>query len=633
MSADESGLAGAREVRALIAMLLERPRKASRPLPVVVLVGPRGAGKTALLRDADARYADRVPRALLDFATAPADITPAEAFRRLALGLGRYCPQFGRLPFPLVGICTAVSAVADGADDPETLFPGHDLRTVGELVRPVLDLALGSSQWLSAVEALLKVIDIANRRRVLRRLGTMSRGAGDARDVMVALREAVKDGAAGQEVIDRVVAKAFRADLREAFTGWFDRNRRTTNCLVLLDDVHRPAGRAFLKVLAATAGREPDPMAVVAGSAQWDTVWDAQWQRPGIPATRVADLPLPSASASVARVIGRGAPPEPPWFLVRVGELSGRDVHGVRPGLQRESVLARAPSFLHRLTGGLPWAVHQVVETTRALPRDAPVETLRTLFAITEDGDRAATLADRSERHLLLDGGFSLSEVEDLTVASAARDLGLPVGSRTPGAGLPRSAEALRAKLVNNFLLDRADGEPARLVLRPWLRHVLLHRLAERPDDHRDSWDKVHSRYRAHHLEHGRPVDALYHGLALGDVDAVVQHLAAMLREPLDRAAAWTWIDAFEAITTAPNRLPKDQEPREQVERLIADREAGGALPRLVVARWVQQDPTGDPAEHLRPTIAASVELIAGQARGEGAIVLQDRVEEYAQWR
>ncbi|MEU4746918.1 hypothetical protein AB0G02_41570, partial [Actinosynnema sp. NPDC023658] len=71
----------------------------------------------------------------------------------------------------------------------------------------------------------------------------------------------------------------------------------------------------------------------------------------------------------------------------------------------------------------------------------------------------------------------------------------------------------------------------------------------------------------------------------------------------------------------------------EQVEDLIADREGGGALPRLVVARWLQQDPTGDPAEHLRPTIAACVELIAGQARGEGAIVLQDRVEEYAQWR
>ncbi|NUT49905.1 MAG: hypothetical protein HOV94_21735 [Saccharothrix sp.] len=615
-------------------MVLERPHKQSRALPVVVLVGPRGAGKTALLEDADTRYADRVPRVLVDFAAMPVDTTPAEVFRRLARGLGRYCPQFGRLPFPLVDICTAVSVAADGAGDVEGLFPGQDSRAVGELVRPVLDLALGSSQWLAAVDALLRVVDIANRRRVRRRLGAVSRGEGDARDVLVALREAVKDGAAGQKVVDRVVARAFRADLRAAFTGWFDRNRRTANCLVLLDNVHRPPGREFLKVLAATADRGPDPMAVVAAGDQWDTAWDVQWQRPGIPATRFADLPLPSGAAAVARVVEAGVPPEPPWFLVRVGERSGRDTRAARPEVHEESILAKAPSFLHRVTGGLPWAVQQVVDVVRALPRDAPVETLRTLFTIThEDGDQAATLVDRSERYLLLDGGFSLSEVDDLTVASAARDLGLPVGGRTPGVRPPRSAEALRAKLVNTFLLDRSDGEPTRLVLPPWLRHVLLHRLADRPDDHRDSWHEVHSRHRRHHLENGRPVDALYHGLALGDIDAVVRHLDGMLSAPLDRAAGWAWIDAFEAITSAPNRLPKDQEPREQVEDLIADRDVGGALPRLVVARWLQQDPTGDPAEDLRPTIAASVELIAGQARGEGAIVLRDRVEEYAQWR
>ncbi|PSL52277.1 hypothetical protein B0I31_114104 [Saccharothrix carnea] len=634
MSAGRSGSVGAREVRELVAMVLERPGKLSRALPVVVLVGPRGAGKTALLEDADARYADRVPRVLLDFAAVPVDITPAEAFRRLARGLRRYCPQFGRLPFPLVDICTAVSVAADGTSSPESPPPGQDARVVSELVRPVLDLALGSSQWLSAVDALLKVIDIANRRRVLRRLGTVSRGQGDARDVMVALREAVGDGAVGREVVDRVVARAFRADLRAAFSGWFDRNRRTANCLVLLDNIHLPAGREFLKVLAATADRGPDPMAVVAAGGQWDSAWDVQWQRPGIPATRFADLPLPSGAAGVTQVLERGVPPEPPWFLVRVGELSGRDARGARPEVHQESILAKAPTFVHRLTGGLPWAVHQVVEVARGLPREAPVEMLRTLFTITHgDGDRTTTLVDRGERYLLLDGGISRAEVDDLTVASAARDLGLPVGTPTSGAGPLRSAEALGAKLVNNFLLDRADGEPTRLVLQPWLRHVLLHRLAERPDDHRDSWDKVHSRYRRYHLENQRPVDALYHGLALGDVDAVVRHLDGMLRAPLDRAAAWAWIDDFEAITTAPNRLPKDQEPREQVEGLIADLDVGGVLPRLVVARWLQQDPTGDPAERLRPTIAASVELIAGQARGEGAIVLRDRVEEYAQWR
>ncbi|MEU4746886.1 hypothetical protein AB0G02_41410, partial [Actinosynnema sp. NPDC023658] len=268
----------------------------------------------------------------------------------------------------------------------------------------------------------------------------------------------------------------------------------------------------------------------------------------------------------MTRVVGGGVPPEPPWYLVRVGEMSVRDIRAARPEVQRDSVLAKAPSFLHRLTGGLPWAVHQVIDAARALPGDAPAEALRDVFTIAyQHGDRTVTLADRSERHLLLDGGFTPSEVEDLTVASATRDLGLPVGDRTANPALPRSPEALRAKLVINFLLDRARDEPGRMVLQPWLRHVLLHRLAERPDYHRASWEKVHSGYRGHHLEQGRPIDALYHGLALGDVDAVVEHLGGLLRKPLDRAAAWAWIDAFEAITAAPNRLPKDREPREQV--------------------------------------------------------------------
>ncbi|GAA1293578.1 hypothetical protein GCM10009634_47230 [Saccharothrix xinjiangensis] len=631
MSADGPDLVGVREVRGLVAALSARPRKQGRPLPVVVLVGPPGAGKTALLEETDARYAGRVPRVLLDFGALPADVTPAEVFRRLALGLGRYCPQFGRLPFPLVEICLAASAPADGAGGEAE--PGPEPPVLGELIRPVLDLALGSSEWLSAVDALLKVIDVANRRRVLRRLGAMSRGQGDARDVMVALREAVRDGAAGRAAVDRVVGRAFRADLREAFAGWFDRNRRTANCLVLLDNAHLPAGRHFLRTLVDGDEPRPDPVVVVAAAARWDTAWDGRWQRPGIPVTRSADLPLPLGMAGVARAVDGDAPPASPWLLVRVGEVSAKDARRVRPADQADSVLAGAPSFLHRVTGGLPWAVHQVIDVARTLPRNAPAEGLRTLFAVAlEDGDRAVTLVDRSERHLL-DGGFSLSELEDLTVASATRDLGFPAGAGIPGVGPSRSAEALRAKLVNNFLLDRREGEPARLVLQPWLRHVLLHRLASRPDDHRDSWEKVHSRGRRHHRAQENAVDSLYHGLALGDVDAVVEHLAGMLREPLDRAAGWAWVDAFEAITSAPNRLPKDQEPRRQVEHLIADRDAEDALPRLVVARWLQQDPTGDPAEHLRPTIATSAELVAARARGEGAIVLQDRVEEYAQWR
>ncbi|MFD9700878.1 hypothetical protein [Lentzea sp. NPDC059081] len=560
-------------------------------------------------------FTGHVPRVLLDFEKYP-DARPYEVFSKLAVGLSRSCPQFGRLPFPLVSLCAAV--VARKSDVGAGTRVGDELRAVIDQVSPTVGFATrmgelarkvteaGSVPELSgAVDVLLKLIAAAEGRRLSNRFRTI--GAGDAQSVLTDLMTAIGDGA-DDDAVDTTFGKAFFSDLRYAFAGWVNRARRSANCLVLLDNSHARSGQAFLDVLQRVRGE--DPVAFVATSREWNASWRDAWQRPGIADERGAALEPPRRPAQAAGDSTKLERWGTPWYLVLLGELTEQDTAELTP--------SHAP-FVHRLTGGLPWAVRRV---TSVLPGSPKTTELRSVL----DG-----LAEESTEYLLQEFG-SLTERDDLITASAGPGIELLADTKVLGSEMSYGLHALKAPLVNNFWVRREHG---RLVLNPWLRRVLLHQLAVRPDDHRASWIRVHTQCRTRHEKHDSQVDALYHGLALGDVEAVVAHLSGPLDADevhFDEDAGRHWLHDLDAITAAPNRLTPDADPRDQVEHIIGTaRHAkdSRALSRLVAAQWLYGDPLADPFRTLRQTIATALDHIAIQVHGAGTLALQDRAEAY----
>ncbi|HEX8870246.1 MAG TPA: hypothetical protein VF821_31575, partial [Lentzea sp.] len=587
---NEPRFAGVRGIGQLVGELVRRPGRRSRPLPIVVALGPRGAGKTALLHAIEDSFAGHVPQVVLDFEKHP-DVRPFEVFSKLAVGLSRHCPQFGRLPFPLVSLCSAVVArKPEAAIGPRV---GDELReaiaqtspTIGFATR-IADLARSVSEAGSApelggaVDVLVKLIAMAEGRRLSNRFRKI--GAGDARAVLTDLITAVGDGV-DDEAVDKTFGKAFCADLRCAFDGWVNSARRSANCLVLLDNSHLPAGQAFLSVLRQVRGE--DPVAFVATSREWNASWRDRWQRPGIADEPGSGLPPPRRPDQAGGDAADDERLSQDWYLVLLGELTEQDT---------TELAASNASFVHRLTGGLPWAVRRVVA---ALPDSPSVRDKRSVLA---------GLAEESAKYLLQEFE-SLTEQDDLITASAGRGIEFLADPKVLGSEMAYGLGELRAPLVNNFWVRREDE---RLVLNPWLRRVLLHLLAARPEDHRASWTKVHTLCRTRQEKHGSQVEALYHRLALEDVESVVAHLSGPLDADdvlFDDKAGRRWLRDLDAITAAPNRLPADLDPRDQVEQLIETvhhAKNARALSRLVAALWLYGDPLADPSRTLRQTIA-----------------------------
>uniref|UniRef100_UPI0024550194 hypothetical protein n=1 Tax=Nocardia abscessus TaxID=120957 RepID=UPI0024550194 len=106
MPRDEWGLSGLHAVTGrLLEHLLERPEGRSRKLPVVVAVGPRGTGKTEMLRAMKSRC-ELVPHAYLDFESGERE--PREVLGKLAFELSKHWGQFGRPAFPQLSVCLLV---------------------------------------------------------------------------------------------------------------------------------------------------------------------------------------------------------------------------------------------------------------------------------------------------------------------------------------------------------------------------------------------------------------------------------------------------------------------------------------------------------------------------------------------
>jgi hypothetical protein len=502
----------------------------------------------------------------------------------------------------------------------------------------VLDLARlagetgGLPGWApTATNTLLNGLNWLSRRRVLRLIRRLSSGFdGDARDLLLDLNRKDRGTRADQAVVDGIVFDAFLADLDQAFAGPVRRMRRTANCVLLLDNAHTREGKAFLVALMAARERsavDDDHAVVVTTSRTWNVGWNGSWRRPGTDVAGDRDAPLPRTPAEV-ELDSRARTDWGAWYLVLLGRLAEADAEEVVT--RRGAVMPKG--FAHRLTHGRPGALHDLVDAVARQDVPPTGHALRGVLSLPGDEESGKSLAELALGKV----GRDLSErqVRDLVTASAGRGIEFIADPVVLRSDLPDGGGSLYTFLANNFLLTVEHAGDPRPALDPWLRKLLLHALAERADDDPLGWNAVNLRCRDHHEAQGTVAEARYHDLAVGDVGAVVAHLAAPFVDPakvLDQATAVRWLRDLDLITSAPNRLAGAVDPLRQVEDLVGDLPADSlnlVLSRLVVALWLTSDPLGDPDGVLRGRLEHGYSHLA-QHRGQGSILLYDRAERY----
>ncbi|WP_067477183.1 hypothetical protein [Nocardia amamiensis] len=675
MPRDEWGLSGLHAVTGwLIEQLLERPEGKSRKLPVVVALGPRGTGKTELLRTLKSRC-ELVPHAYLDFESGERE--PREALGKLAFELSKHWGQFGRLAFPQLSLCLLVvgSTLHTHAHDRREalrqlrriLVESHPIErnraSIVELVG-LTGTAGGLPPWTApAVDVLLRGLSRLVRRRLLRGVPRPRDSRADPEDALIDLAMWAHDDGADangnadlRAEADALFCEAFLGDLRRAYTG-FAGSKRTLNCVVLLDNVHTPAGRKFLLALQEArrrAGTEFDPMVVVAASRTWIPYWSDSWHRPGgyrfdrederPPEHRTGTLswPAPRRPSDIQTDWPRDAAAEcpwSPWYLIDLSRLTVQDIVQLAAD-RRLYDPPRVADFVRGLTAGHPGgssavlavlaradyrarlaAARQVLDQTR--PWQPDVETENGCRPTVHEGMREEFLRDFA----------ALPDRRDLVTASAARNVEMLYRPEVLDSEVP-NGEGLLESLRNHLWIRERHGVPPELQIHPWLRRILLRELAARDDADPRNWTRTHVLCRTVYRRGGQEVAACYHELALGQLTAVVNYLGRPFAgddDEIDVPGARVWLSELDLIASAPNRLDVERAPIDHVRDLVRGNGFGrdDALAWLVAGLWVRSDPLGDPEQTLNETIAGQFRELA-RGRGPGSVLLFERAAKYS---
>ncbi|KIF77440.1 hypothetical protein QR77_33485 [Streptomyces sp. 150FB] len=648
------GLRGRSGIVSLVEGCLKEPTAADRP--VTMLLGPRGSGASEAHIALMERFGPEHPFAYVNFGGTQS-LLPRYALALLARQLERKLPRYGHSRFPLLSLALLASdqelnirSLAEGRTAVRRQldrFQHANEARHGDYLAAFFEVGMGAIGIPEGASVIaLSVFQDALRRGRNRLPGRgftskLTTGAhwfgahpltrnGDPWEALVELNLWRHEGdEEDHELLDRVLFSAFLEDLRRNTSRAF----MPRSYLLLLDNSHSPYGRRFLDLLvrarhddAVVREAACDPLTVVASSNRWLPRWgpatgDAwPWQLRGPDRASLADWHnnRPTRDSE-----------DTWWYPLRLRDLSLDEVRirielrmGGNPDL---APYTRLSPFVHRLTGGLPRAVQQILDVLRqsGAPAESGPDQDRWLRKLPEQplvtGEVTRTLTDTALGHLLR--GLDESEHDILAECAAARDLS--VGTRVLSHG-----DALFGEMRARWLL----AGPGALVpmLHPWLRRLLLRRLAERPGD----WDTVHELLAEHFRAEGRPIQEMYHKLAVRQVDEVVDHLVGRFRA----VPAVQWISEFESITAAPNRLSPDGGPLGLLASLGRGSDShqvmdvGTVVQGLVTARWVWSDPLADPGMRLGNMIADGFTQLS-QLRRDDIVPLFNEAERYRNWR
>ncbi|WP_208882286.1 ATP-binding protein [Streptomyces armeniacus] len=619
-----------RAIREFVRTRLVRSPEAG-PLASVLLLGPRGSGKTTLLGHL-AEWGRLAPLAHVDLAARGRHgAKPLDVLTRLVFQLNENKRDFPRLTFPTCGLLLiavstrvdlssrerAVQQLREALEAPRGQR-GDRLQGVLEAFAEAAATVMGAPNFAVAPALRLlptsmgaRGVSLATRQRLARI--RRQQGGRPVNDFIVNLNMLYNDReSAERERAEQVLFDAFVADLQQAYGTRSAQRKRTTNCLLLLDNADSPLGGQFLEPLLRAREKAEcrDPLLVLATAAS----------RPEALVRREQSGPPHSGAYLACWEKDREFQPVRVDSVLHVGQL--RDLYQREVNKEAEEMLRRVPVdapmpetddgvqwlgwLVRELTRGQPAATAALLDALRAQTGDDPWdERLRRLFT-------PQLVRDMLDR--LLPMGTSVELRAMLARAAAAVHLGQAGAARE----LWRDAsEALGA----DFALF--SGDPLRTMhlatgdeltdgphetLHPVLRFLLLRELAQ-ADTTADTWDVAHtalSLRAAARIEEGHEAESwavAYHDLASGHLEAAATHLDGCFT----RMPAEEWCRGLCRLRRAPVRTPGGGlagPPRQQFEALVRflndperprDRRMK-AVTRLLAASWIAPEPRDDQA-------------------------------------
>ncbi|MGW0194686.1 hypothetical protein [Nonomuraea sp. NPDC003201] len=589
-------------------------------LPVIFLLGLAGTGKSATLTQIS-HSVRNPPSPAVNLALHPAHgSTVADVIQRIAYDLAALDKvKLPRTIFTLVVLGLDPKLPRSQLEDQLQLRLQRKARidpNDAAQWRDIASLLPNIGIWLKflvyVAELLGRHLDAADRVHRVARAWLSERLGGDVLNLV----QEQKIGGERAEGARGILVEAFLEDLAQAWA----KPRHARNCLLLLDDADSPAGCAFLQALVAArarrsrAGASADPLVVVAASRTWPKGMTG-WACPGTPEAR---RPPRLAAATYEDWVERRGDAEQRWWYPVL-----------MPGLPTGGTAAVHERAVHELTGGYPYAARELGDL---------------LGKAADDDEFRAILHEKDALRRLMPDHLPRRDL--LMAWSAARNVDDAENALLDGAS---TASHLRRELAERLWLTTRSAAENRgggwersssggeeiTVLHPWLRRLLLHHLAAEPE----RWDQVHETMESFYRrqEVADDASAAYHTLArvTGGDDPRLETVVAFLNERFGQldvigrrgSRLPEWVQLYEQVTAAPNRLPLDRPLAALYDSLAVSsadterRDRTSMIRKLVVARWFWLDPVLDPPGRRATEIAHEFRQLAGLTTTGGSIL------------
>ncbi|OON83021.1 hypothetical protein B1H18_01385 [Streptomyces tsukubensis] len=618
--------------------------------PALLLTGPHGRGRTAVLDKLYRSYRTRIPVAEVDCAqprdsssggALVANTSPGADFLIDTAG-GLCAPVAGerrllQLPRLWTGL-VAVSAWRFGdwreqeaaQERVRRLLTGcglaaDDSSEVNGWVREVNDAlptVLDREELKPIVDASVKLFT----GRYLAKKGqtddvlSFYAGRPEARrgeSPLFALSRAFHQDGDLREVAEATLAAALLEDLRARYATRWMRFNRPPRPLLLLDNVQSaPGARLLNQLLTHRAKGERDPLVVVAaarGSARHRSRPDATERTLEQATGGVADWRRPERGTPSAGLITIELPP------LQRGDIVAMLSDAV-PSLQGE-----LPRVVRRFTQGSPLGCGLLTEAVRTHPRSAATPGLD-VGTLQLDGQSVTRqLAARLIPDPVLRRNLTLFSVACDNAAARA----------LAAAYLPAAPDHMAVETARIHLrAEHGAQAPRPFVTDPFLRAVLvleLRRQRAQSTQSTPAWSSLHELLRDHHENAQQPIDALHHALAGGDAGHAVTRLYERFLPP---GTAEQWLCDLWHVASAPHppHVTWAKDCWDNASGKSGTEPAGDdvlrSVHRLLHAVWLAADPLTAPDEKLCERIRFDLELLSGR-HATGAGVLFDAAQEW----